>query len=246
MLLTIALLAFCLSFIFALGGVGSAVALVPALIAIGVPGGVARPIALLVNTVSLGGGTIYNLKTGKFKPGPWWLLILFSLPAAPLGAWVSTLIPHNILSGVFAGFMVFSGFLMIAPARKSQQKEERNTCPPVGGALIGAVSGVVSGMLGVGGGGVIIPALYAMRFRSHHIAMITAMAVPFSSFTGFIAYAAMGSLNITTVVVASLAALAGGTIGTRAMHRIDQRLVKMFLSITLIISGGRIIWKLVA
>lgn len=245
MLLTIALLSFGLSFIFALGGVGSALALVPTLIAIGVPGGVARPIGLLVNTASLGGGTFYNLKTGKFKPGSWWLLIAFSLPAAPMGAWFSTLIPHDILLGVFAGFMVFSGFFMILPVRQNRKKEG-GTCPPVGGALLGAVSGMISGMLGVGGGGVIIPILHNMGFRSHQIAMVTALAVPFSSFTGFIAYAAMGSLNLNTIVTASLAALAGGMIGTRVMHRLDQQLVKKFLAVTLLISGGRILFNLLA
>lgn len=244
MLLTIAVLSFCLSFIFALGGVGSALALVPALIAIGVPGGVARPIGLLVNTASLGGGTFYNLKTGKFKPGSWWLLITFSLPAAPSGAWLSTLIPNDILLGVFAGFMIFSGFFMILPVRQNGERE-RYTCPPVGGALLGTVSGLISGMLGVGGGGVIIPVLHGMGFRSHHIAMVTALAVPFASFTGFIAYTTMNSLNLKTVVVASLSALVGGMIGTRVMHRIDQQLVKKLLAMTLLISGGRILWNLV-
>jgi uncharacterized membrane protein YfcA len=36
----------------------------------------------------------------------------------------------------------------------------------------------------------------------------------------------MNSLNLKTVVVALLAALVGGMIGTRVIHPIDQQLVK--------------------
>ncbi|MBI9092478.1 MAG: sulfite exporter TauE/SafE family protein [Desulfobacterium sp.] len=167
MLIVIAALAFGLSFLFALGGVGSAVALVPALIVIGVPGGVARPVALLVNVASLGGATIHNLRNDKFRPGSWWPLIVFSLPAAPVGAWVSSRIPQDILLGVFAFFMVFSGLLMILPFRQTRDKE-RETCPP----------------------------------------------------------------------------MAGGMIGTRAMHRIDQGRIHLILALVLMASGVRILWKM--
>ena len=243
-MIIIAVLSFSLSFFFALGGVGSAVALIPALIAIGVPAGVARPAALLVNVTSLGGATIHNLRKGKFRPGSWWLLILFSLPTAPLGVWLSSKIPQNTLLGLFAFFMIFSGLVIILPSQKPPEKE-RETCPPMKGALLGTASGMISGLLGVGGGGIIAPVLYAMRFRAQHIAMVTALAVPFSSLTGFIAYTAMGSLSMDIYIVASVAALLGGIFGTRVMHRIDQHKVRMVLALSLMASGVRILWKLV-
>ncbi|WP_419175300.1 sulfite exporter TauE/SafE family protein [Desulfosediminicola sp.] len=245
MLVIVALLSFGLSFIFAMGGVGGALALVPALMAIGIPGGIARPIGLLVNTVSLGAGTIYNLRAGKFKIGAWWPVVLFSLPAAPIGAWCSTRIPQDMLAAFLALFMVGSGCLMFLPNRTTLKKA-RVACSPVCGASLGATSGVIGGMLGVGGGGVIVPVLYGMGFRSHHIAMVTALVVPFASFTGFIAYAAMGSMTLDTVAVASLAALAGGILGTKVMHRIDQLRVKQLLALTLIVSGVRLLWKLLS
>ena len=241
----IALLSFSLSLVFALGGVGSALILVPALMGLGIPGSVARPIGLLVNTASLGGGSLYNLKTGKFKPRSWWLLIAFSLPAAPAGAWLSTLVPQETLLGFFACFMIFSSFLMVRPARQKKERTD-DSCPLGTGALLGTVSGVISGLLGVGSGGVLIPVLHSMRFRSHQIAMVTALAVPFSSFTGFLAYTVIESISLSTIIVASLAALLGGIIGTRLMHRIDKQLIRKLLALTLLISGGRLLWSLIA
>ncbi|VFQ47486.1 transmembrane protein taue-like [Desulfoluna butyratoxydans] len=243
LLMTVAALAFALSFFFALGGVGSAVALVPALMAVGVPPITARPVALLVNVASLGGATVHNLRSGQLKPGPWWPLIACSLPAAPIGAWISTQIPQTILQGAFACFMILSGLVIVRPARQSA-KQTADTCPPAGSALLGSVSGLISGMLGVGGGGVIVPALHGMGFRAQQIAMVTALSVPFSSLTGFLAYTAMGSLSLETCAVASVAALGGGILGTRAMHRIDQKRIRMVLALSLMVSGLRILWKL--
>lgn len=242
-LLSIALLSFILSIVFALGGVGSALVLVPALMGLGIPGNVARPIGLLVNTVSLGGGSLYNLKTGKFKPGSWWLLIAFSLPAAPVGAWLSTLVSQDFLLAIFACFMIFSSFSMVMPERQKKERTDKN-CPLGISALLGTVSGTISGLLGIGSGGVIIPALHSMGFRSRQIAMVTALAVPFSSFTGFLAYTVIQPLNINTIIVASLAAFGGGIIGTRLMHRINKKLIRKFLAITLLLSGGRILFTL--
>ncbi len=244
MLIIVAVLSFGLSFFFALGGMGSAVALVPALMAVGIPAGVARPVGLIVNVASLGGASIHNLINGKLKPGTWWLLIVFSLPAAPAGAWLSSQIPHNILLGVFAFFMVVSGIIIIFPFRQKLEKE-RETCPPVSSALLGTTSGLVSGMLGVGGGGIIVPALYAMGFRAKQIAMVTALAVPFSSLTGFLTYTAMGSLDLEICLTASAAALAGGIIGTRVMHRINQQLIRKIIAMSIMASGVQILVKLV-
>ena len=59
--LIIILLSFSLSFIFALGGVGSAVVLIPTLTWLGVPFNLARPTGLFVNCVSMLGATYSNI-----------------------------------------------------------------------------------------------------------------------------------------------------------------------------------------
>lgn len=237
-LVSVALLSFGLSFIFALGGMGSASALVPSLMAIGVPGGVARPIGLLVNTISLGFGAVYNIKAGKLKPKQWWLLIAASVPAAPVGTWLSTLISPEALTGIFACFIMFSGVLMILPFSRVTEKN-KDKCPPMCSLPLGAASGVVSGMLGVGSGGLIVPVLYVVGFPIHQIAMATSLIVPFASFTGFMAYASMGSINLSILFTAVSAAMVGGIFGAKIMHRIDQQFIKYFLSLAMIVAGAK-------
>ncbi len=73
---TISLISFGLSFLFALGGVGSALVLVPVLAWLGIPLGEAKPTGLFVNTISMVGATYDNIKNKRLDFG--WVFPLFS------------------------------------------------------------------------------------------------------------------------------------------------------------------------
>jgi uncharacterized membrane protein YfcA len=64
----------------------------------------------------------------------------------------------------------------------------------------------VSGLLGVGGGGIISPLMVMLGFNPKKTAVITAFVIPFSSLTGFAAYLAMGHFNALLVIPVGLAA----------------------------------------
>jgi hypothetical protein len=82
-------------------------------------------------------------------------------------------------------------------------------------------------------------------FNPKRIAAVTAFAVPFSSFTAFMTYAAMGSVSLSLLVYAGLAAWAGGYLGTVVMHnRMRPALVKKFLGGVLILMAARLIMKI--
>ncbi len=100
--------------------------------------------------------------------------------------------------------------------------------------MIPAAAGLLSGLLGVGGGGLISPLLIFMGFNPKKVAAITAFAVPFSSLIGFVAYAMMGTVQWRVLLVASLAAYVGGFLGTGFMHgRLKPGTVKKFLGLVL-------------
>ena len=73
-----------------------------------------------------------------------------------------------------------------------------------------------------------------MGFNSKKVVAITAFVVPFSSLIGFIAYAAIGTVDWRVIAPASLAANAGGYLGTNFMQgRLKPGTVKKFLGIVL-------------
>ena len=124
----IAVVSFVLSFIFALGGVGSAVVLIPTLTWMGVPFNLARPTGLFVNAVSMLGATYSNVKEKRldFKLGiP---IVAASVVMAPVGAWIGHFLPLKSLMILFICFLCFSGTMMLffkVSKYKDQFREER-------------------------------------------------------------------------------------------------------------------------
>ncbi len=90
----------------------------------------------------------------------------------------------------------------------------RNDRPITGPLLTGVGSGLLSGLLGVGGGGLISPLMIHQGFNPKKVATVTAFAGPFSSFTAFLAYATMGSVGWKVPFFAGAAAWVGGYLGT--------------------------------
>lgn len=243
----IGLASFVLSFIFALGGVGSALVLIPTLTWMGIPMNLARPTALFVNALSMMGATYTNIREKRldFRLGV--PIIVASVLLAPLGAWVSHLLPTRAIMIAFIAFLLFSGTMMIFFKGSKYANQYREDRPVFGPLMVGVAAGFFSGLLGVGGGGLISPLMILQGFNPKKVATVTALAVPFSSLSAFAAYAVMGSVSIRLLIIAGLAAWIGGMLGTKVMQqRMRPALVKQFLGVTLLLLAIKLIWQAVA
>ncbi len=239
---TITLISFVLSFLFALGGVGSAIVLIPALTWLGIPFNLARPTGLFVNCLSMLGATYSNIKAKRLDYKLGLPIIISSILLAPIGAWTGHLIPTRAVLLIFIIFLVFSGCMMLFFKRSKYKDQYREDRPVTGPLLVGVVAGFFSGLLGVGGGGLISPLMILQGFNPKKVATVTAFAVPFSSFSAFSTYAAMGSVSVKLLLVAGLAAWAGGYLGTMVMHqKIRPESVKKILGCTLILMAIKLI-----
>ena len=231
------------SFIFSLGGIGSAIILVPIMVSLGIPINSAKPIGLFINTVSMTGASINNIKNKRldFKMGiP---IIIASFIFAIIGAYISKFIPGNIIIIVFATFLTFSG-LMFLFHKKKETENYRTDSPFVKLTLIGAFAGLLSGMLGIGGGGIISPLMLMLGLNPKKITAITAFVVPFSSLSGFLTYWAMGSVNWRLLIIATIAGTIGATVGTIFMQKkLNADTVKKILAIILLLMAVKMIFK---
>lgn len=230
------MLAFGLSFLFALGGVGSAIALVPALDGLGVPLLLAKPTGLLVNTLSMTGASVANFRARRLDFALGLPMILTSFVLAPLGAWSSHALPRSLTLAIFSLFLLFSGLMLIFFRPGATNAGFRNDRPWLLTGLIGVVAGYLSGLLGVGGGGLIAPLMIILGFDPKKVAVLTAFVVPFSSLSGLLAYLSLGGLDWRLMLPAAVAAYFGGSLGTRFMQsRLKPAAVKKFLGVLLLL-----------
>ena len=231
------------AFVFALGGVGAAIILIPILVSLGIPIDIAKPVGLFYNTVSLSGASVNNIRHKRldFKIGiP---IIIFSFLFAALGAWISKFIPNKIILLLFIAFLLFSGTMFLLHKKRSE--DHYRTDRPYGWlAAIGAFAGLLSGLLGIGGGGIISPLMLMLGYNPKKIAAITAFVVPFSSFSGFLTYWAMGHVNWELVLVASVGGFIGAVLGTHFMHnKLNHNTVKKILAVILLLMAIKLILK---
>ncbi|MCD6090255.1 MAG: sulfite exporter TauE/SafE family protein [Bacteroidales bacterium] len=237
-------ISFLAAFLFSLGGVGAAIILIPILVSFGIPINIAKPIGLFYNTVSLTGASINNIKNKRldFKIGiP---IIISSFLFAIMGAYVSQYIPKKIILILFIGFLLFSG-LMFLFHKKKEQSTYRQGTPYFALTAIGSFAGLLSGMLGIGGGGIISPLMLMLGFNPKKITAITAFVVPFSSFSGFLTYWSMGSIDWKLLVIASVAGIGGATLGTIFMQKkLNPKAVKRILAIILLLMALKLIWNI--
>ncbi|CAG37242.1 conserved hypothetical membrane protein [Desulfotalea psychrophila LSv54] len=240
--LIIVVVAFSLSFVFALGGIGSALALIPSLTWLGLPFAQARAIGLFVNTVSMAGATYSNIRNRRLDFRLGIPIILPSIILAPVGAWTGHFIETRYLLMVFIAFLSFSGLMMLLFKGSKYANQYREDRPITGPLLTGIAAGFLSGLLGVGGGGLISPLMILQGFNPKKVAAITAFAVPFSSLSAFITYALMGSVPWGILLYAGPAAWLGGYLGTMVMHqKMHPGTVKKFLGVVLLLLALRFI-----
>ncbi len=232
------------AFLFALGGVGAAIILIPILVSLGIPVNTAKPVGLFFNTVSLTGATVHNIRQKRMDFRAGLPIIIFSFVFAIAGAYLSKFIPVRVVLILFIAFLLFSGFMFLFH-KKKDDGDYRDDAPWFRLSLTGALAGLLSGLLGIGGGGIISPLLLMMGFHPKKITVITAFVVPFSSFSGFLTYWAMGTVDWKILLIASAGGLIGATLGTQVMHRhIDHNIVKKILAVILLIMAVKLILKI--
>jgi uncharacterized membrane protein YfcA len=95
-------------------------------------------------------------------------------------------------------------------------------------ATIGGAGGLLSGLLGVGGGLVMVPLLVlwgGYRQREAH-AMSLAAIIPIS-LASVLTFGAAGEVKVGYAIALTLGSIVGARIGAGALARIDERLLKI-------------------
>ena len=244
LLFLVPVLSFGLSFLFAMGGIGSALVLVPILHWLGFPLNEAKPTCLFINTLSMTGASISNIRHKRMDLRLGLPIIISAITLSPIGAYTSTFISTRTVLILFTLFLIFSGNMMLffkSSKYKDQYREDRPLLPLI---AIGSIAGFLSGLLGVGGGALISPFMIFLGFNPKKVTTITASVVPFLSFTGFLAYWAMGFIDPLLILSVGITAYIGGYLGTHFMQkRLKPATVKRFLAIIVLLLALKMIAK---
>lgn len=255
-----------------LTGAGGAILAVPLLIfGLHMNMSEAVPIALLAVCLSATVGALIGLKQKKVRYRAAGVVALTGSIAAPLGLWSSQQLPHEPLILLFALVLAYVAISMLRKGRQGDYDNQTDVMrhhpspeiPCMVGntngrliwtwpcaralAMSGALAGFLSGLLGVGGGFVVVPALKKVTYLQMQSILATSLAViALVSAVGASSAVFLGTMNWSIAAPFAVGALAGMMIGFLLSARFSgPRLQQGFAWMAIFVAIGLVLKLLV-
>jgi uncharacterized protein len=231
--------------VFGIFGAGGSILLVPILVyVLGVPIKEALGMSLLILTLTGGLTTAAHARSGNVK----WRLGLrwagFGVLGAYAGGRVAELIPPHTLLMIFATVVVVAALAMIR--RPTPMPHATSTIPMSKVASVGLVLGFVTGMIGLGGGFLLVPALVLVCGIDIKKAIGTSLLIiTINSFGGFLGFAAHETFDWRLIAVVAAFNATGSLLGARVARPLPgHRLRPAFGAFLLIVAMAIVVENL--
>ncbi|MFB6249456.1 MAG: sulfite exporter TauE/SafE family protein [Salinibacter sp.] len=231
-------------------GSGGSILTVPVLVyLVGEPSKLAIAESLgIVALISLVGGLPFAIR-GQVS---WRSVGLFGGPGivgAYVGAYVSQFMPGALQLSIFAGVMLLAAVMMFRGGGTADATTTRTFWKVM---LDGLGVGVLTGIVGVGGGFLIVPALVLLCGLSMRLAIGTSLLIiALKSISGFVKYIdvmheAGFSIHWDLVLIFSAIGVVGSIVGGRVGAYVPQARLKRGFAVFLVITGVVILGQNVA
>ena len=248
--------------ILALTGAGGGVLAVPLLVfVVGLRVAEAGPIGLLAVGMAAALGAGLGLKAGTVRYKAALLMAGTGMLVSPFGIWLGNRVDNRGLSILFGIVLLLVAYRTFRQAhdQPAGDEQQRKRTPPCirdsdSGRFIwtarcagilassGSVTGLLSGLLGVGGGFVLVPALQRYSDLAMPSIVATSLAViALVSVTGVVSGAVAGNLNWMIAVPFCAGALAGMMGGRLISSRLaGPHLQYGFAAVSALVAAGMI------
>ena len=240
-------------------GLGGGILIVPLLtLGFGLPLRVAVAVSLVsvIVTSSASAGVYLEKHVANLRLGM--VLELFSASGALVGGLVAFMLPPNVLEGLFAALLIWVAVSMVrrkdppkngsavVPAAASAETPGTGTFTDtlngpgyrvhslplgMGGSLF---AGLVSALLGVGGGIIKVPTMHLMMGVPLKVATATSnMMIGITAVSSAVIYLLRGQIDPYVAGPTAVGVFAGAMIGTRIAPRVDVRVLRWLFVVVL-------------
>jgi uncharacterized membrane protein YfcA len=112
------------------------------------------------------------------------------------------------------------------------------------GILVGLATGFLSGLMGVGGGIIAVPAMVTFLHVTQHRAHGTSLAMMVLTATASaIAYFSRGQVDVTLAITLSVGTVVGAYVGARLMSRVPAHRLRLLFGVFILLVGLRMVFS---
>ncbi|WP_339628943.1 sulfite exporter TauE/SafE family protein [uncultured Maribacter sp.] len=203
-----------------------------------------RSTALICNLIVVSGSTYLYWKNGHLDFKKFLPFIVASIPFAFLGARFR--LSEQVFFVILGGALIISALALIFQTLKLKKSEEVNpNYSPYVTYLLGAGIGLLSGLVGIGGGIFLAPILNHMKWdKSIKIAALASFFILVNSISGIGGLLTKGMFELPWIEASGLivAVFIGGQIGIRlSLSKLTGNGIKVVTAILVLIVGIRVL-----
>ena len=223
-------------------GVGGGIVMTPGLTALrGLTPivAVATPLPVILPTAAVGAFTYQRAGEVDLRAAAW--ISFTGAPASAVGALLTEAVNARLLLLVTAALLAWQSIRILRARSRTVEVEER----PLHAwtlALVGVVAGLLSGLLGIGGGTVIVPALAGLlgvplkRALGTSLVAVVVLVIP-----GTIVHAMLGNIDWTAALFLMIGSVPGARLGATIALGTKERTLRLmvgsFLALVAVVYG---------
>ena len=225
------------------GGGGSILAVPMLIYWVGLPFHQAVAISMLVTGLTALFGLLLKIRSSEVKYVAGLIMVVSGVIFAPIGSYVSTYVNPKTLGVVFSFLLLLVGSLTWLKLKRSGEIEpasSKKICKKsfIVLMLAGVITGFLTGMFGVGGGFLIVPALiFAIKMPIKNAIATSLLVIFLVSASGFISHLQHTPMHWGIAGYFVLGGSAGMLFATLIKDKINSKMLQKIFSILLVVLG---------
>ena len=194
----------------------------------------------IVGVTSLIGAALH-WRLGNVRVGMAFTFGLFAMVGAYVGAKLSVLLGGSVQLALLAVVMTAAAASML---RSRHEPESVASWRPVLLISVASGVGVLTGLVGIGGGFLVVPALvFLARVPMRQAVGTSLLVIAMNAASGFAGYFGTVNLEWSFLVAFTAAALAGALAGTALIAHVPQSALKRGFAALLFAVGGFVLYR---
>lgn len=246
-ILPIIVIAFLISIIFSLLGLGGAIIYTPLFFWLGFDLLTAIPMALFLNMITTASASITYLKQQLVDKKVAFPLISTSIIGALFGSYLANKVEMRVIILFLSAILLIAALRILFFNNIGYRVKQTGNKKILAGAGLALIIGAISSFIGIGGGTFIVPLLLILGFDMKNAVATSAFIITFTSLSGFIGYMGFGvqTLDLGVLFYTGLAAFAGAQIGSKMIFkRVSSKSISNLFAFVLLLIAGKLFYGL--